>query len=162
VGGGGGGGTRKSFSLSLEMRVWITVNLKKTMAGEEALTPLFPPSMNFNILFLDGSLSCCSSSWSTEKDNQFFYQTVRIYLSYLSRNSFKKRRRWETNAGIFYCLPVRVYSHLGQITPLHLRIEREATTFQTASYINNKPLSSTFSRGPNVLNPSGLAQTKNI
>jgi len=41
TGKGGGGGTRKSFSLSPEMRVWITVNLKKTMAGEEALTPLF-------------------------------------------------------------------------------------------------------------------------
>jgi hypothetical protein len=36
------GETRKSFSLSLEMRVWITVNLEKTMAGEEVLTPLPP------------------------------------------------------------------------------------------------------------------------
>jgi len=65
--------------------------------------------MNFNILFLNGSLSCCSSSWSTEKNNQFFYQTVRIYLSYLSRKSYKKRRRWETNAGIFL-LPSSIFA----------------------------------------------------
>lgn len=62
-------------------------------------TSFFSPSMNFNIPFLNGSLSSCSSSWSTEKNNQFFYQTVRIYLTCLRRNSFK--RSWETNADIF-------------------------------------------------------------
>ena len=158
----GGGDTKIVFFVSGDESL-DNCKLEENNGGRGSIdTSFFPPTMNFNILFLNGSLSCCSSSWSTEKNNQFFYQTVRIYLSYFSRNNFKKRRRWETNAGIFYCLPVRVYSHLGQITPLHLRIEREATTFQTASYINNTALSVTFSRGPNVLNPSGLAQTKNI
>ena len=50
------------------------------MAGEEVLTPFFPPSMNFNILFLNGSLSHDSSSYYTEKNNQLSYQTVRIYF----------------------------------------------------------------------------------
>jgi len=119
-GGGGGGETRKSFSLSLEMRVWITVNWKKTMAGEEILTPFFPLSMNFNIPFLNGSLSSCSSSWSTEKNNQFFYQTVRTYLSYLSRNSFKRRRSWETKTRIFL-LPSSIFASRTDFTtsPTH-------------------------------------------
>jgi hypothetical protein len=60
----------------------------------------------------------------------------------------------------FYCLAV--YSSLGRIIPLHLRIEREATTFQTASYINNTALSLTFARGLKLLNTSGLALITNI
>jgi hypothetical protein len=54
----------------------------------------------------------------------------------LVETALKREEEGKRTQEYFYSLPV--YSHLGQIIPLHLRIEREATTFQTASYINNE------------------------
>lgn len=148
------GETRKSFSLSLEMRVWITVNLKKQWRARKYWHLFF--LLPWILIFFFWMVHCHMTVQVTTQKRIINYpirQSGSI-LSYLSRNSLKMRRRWETNAGVFYCLPVD--SHLGQIIPLHLRIEWEATTFQTAGYINNTALSVTFVGGLKVLNPSGF------